>query len=274
MQVKIRSFLMTGIILLIVSFSSMSFANSISKQLLKAADTKSSGNYVRKRFVSLMNKPFDTEKNQKKILIIGDSHAQDFVNMIFESHNLSNYQISTRSIPTRCQPVLGGNATKFIAAKDKSFCAKSDSLAKAKPQIAQADIVIIAANWTENSAKELSTTINHLQLSKEQKLFIIGRKSFGKVSVRAYLRQSDQALRNLRNKVDAKQQKINTIMKSAVSTTQFIDMQKLICDSSANCRVFSSDLKLISFDGGHLTQDGAKYLGNILFRDSQLNQLK
>jgi lysophospholipase L1-like esterase len=94
------------------------------------------------------------------------------------------------------------------------------------------------------------------------------------VLVRAYLRQSDQALRNLRNRVDARQQKINTIMKKAVNKQQFIDMQKLICDSSANCRVFSSDLKLISFDGGHLTQDGAKYLGNILFRDSQLNQLK
>jgi hypothetical protein len=101
----------------------------------------------------------------------------------------------------------------------------------------------------------------------------VGRKSFGKVAIRSYLRQSEQTLRNLRNPVDAKQQKINDLMKSSLAAQTFIDMQKLICDASSTCRVFSSDLKLISFDGGHLTPAGARYLGQQLFQKSLLKNL-
>ena len=252
-------------------------AETIQQALLKVADKKVSGEYVRKRFVSLLNKNFDpneaTATKQKKMLVIGDSHAQDFINMLFENHRLKQYQIHTRHIPTRCQPLLGGNIQALIAKKDQSFCAKSDSLAKARPHIAQADVIILVANWTMTSAKHLPNTLKNLHLSPQQKLFVVGRKSFGKVDIRSYLRQSEQTLRNLRNPVDAQQQKINDLMKSTLPAQTFIDIQKLICDSSSRCRVFSSDLKLISFDGGHLTPTGARYLGQQLFQHSQLKNL-
>jgi len=251
-------------------------AETVQQKLLKVADKKASGNYVRKQFVSLLNKPFDLSDQAnpaKKILIIGDSHAQDFVNMVFENGKLKNYQLSTRHIPTRCQPILAANMSAFIAAKDQNFCAKSDSLGKAKTQISQADIIILVANWTLKSAKQLPTTIKNLHLNSSQKLFVLGRKSFGKVTIRRYLRLPEKELRNLRNPVDAKQQAINTLMKSSLDKNIFIDMQELICSTSNSCRVFSSDLQLISFDGGHLTPAGAAYLGSQLFQKSLLKNL-
>ncbi len=92
-------------------------------ELLQAADIKASGEYVRKRFLQLMKKPFD-QADKKKALIIGDSHAQDFLNSILENNSLSGHQISTRYIPVRCQVYLGDYASQYIAAKDKSFCAQ------------------------------------------------------------------------------------------------------------------------------------------------------
>lgn len=247
-------------------------ADSLKMELLKAADKKASGDYVRKRFSKLMKKPFDS-KTKKKALIIGDSHAQDFVNVIFENNYLKNYQIATRKTPTQCQPVLGENTSKYIDKKDQAMCAKADSLEKAKEQISQADLIILVANWKEWSAKELPKTIQNLELKPEQKLLVLGRKSFGKVSVRSYLRMPESKLRNLRNDVDIDQQKINDLLKSLLSKEVFVDVQQLVCGSTSDCRVFTSDLKLISFDGGHLTKHGASYVGSILFKDSQLADL-
>ena len=249
-----------------------SYAESFQAELLKVADKKVSGEYVRQQFLTLMKKTFEPN-NKKKLLIIGDSHAQDFVNTIFENGYLKDYQIATRDIPTRCQPILGENETSYIDKKDQAFCAKADSLKKAKEQIEQADVVILVANWKKWSAKELPKTIKNLQLKPEQKLVVIGRKSFGKVSIRKYLRKSAKELRNLRNNVDDDQQKINGLLKASLSDKVFVDLQQLVCGSDSSCRVFTSDLKLISFDGGHLTKEGAAYVGRILFKHPPLADL-
>ena len=249
-------------------------AETVQQSLLKVADQKTSGEYVRKRFVSLLKKEFESNKTgKKKMLVIGDSHAQDFINMVFENNQFKHYQIQTRHIPTRCQPLLGNNIQALIAKKDQAFCAKADSLAKAKAHIATADVIILVANWTMKSAKQLPNTLKNLQLNPQQKIFVVGRKSFGKVAIRSYLRQSEQSLRNLRNPVDAQQQAINDLMKSSLASQMFVDIQTLICDTSNTCRVFTSDLQLISFDGGHLTPAGARYLGQQLFQKSLLKNL-
>ncbi len=250
----------------------MAYADSRNDILLKQADTKVSGEYVRQQFIKLLDKPF-TDNAKKKLLVIGDSHAQDFINMVVENHLLSDYQISTRDIPTRCQPILVDNAQQYIAEKDKAFCEKADSLKKAKPKIAQADVIILVANWKKWSAKELPNTIKNLQLKPEQKLFIIGRKSFGKIKIRKYLRMSDQQLRNLQNTVDGEQVAINQIMQKRLDKSQYIDFQQAVCGAIDKCRVFTSDLKLISFDGGHLTKDGAAFVGRILFKATGLREL-
>ncbi len=259
-------------IALLISFTSTASANTLRDQLLKAADPKISGEYVRNRFLKLMKKPFN-QTAKKKALIIGDSHAQDFLNSVLENNYLSDYQISTRYIPTRCQVFLGEKGAQLIDSKDKIFCAKSDSLLQAKKQIADADLIILAANWKEWSAKELPQTIERLSLRSEQKLFVIGRKSFGKVSIRKYLRLSKEKLLTLRNKADAKQNKISNIMSKTINKAILVEQQQLVCGSSATCPVFTKDLELISFDGGHLTKAGARYIGKVLFQGSELGSL-
>ena len=258
--------------LFILAFSSGAAANVNHKELLKAADVKVSGKYVRTRFLEIMKKPFDPSA-RKKALIIGDSHAQDFLNGILENGYLQDYQISTRYIPVRCQIVLSDDALKYIKAKDKSFCSNADSLSKAMSQIAEADLIILVANWQEWSAKQLPQTINKMALTPKQKLFVVGRKSFGKVSIRDYLRMSGEELIQLRNKIDDQQLKIDAMMSDSLTNAVFINHHKLICGTSEKCPVFTNDFKLISFDGGHLTKDGARYIGKILFKNSPLGSL-
>ena len=60
-----------------------------------------SGNYVKERFNNYKNNKFLNE-DKKNLLIIGDSFAQDFMNLIHETNYHTKFEISTRHILPRC----------------------------------------------------------------------------------------------------------------------------------------------------------------------------
>lgn len=242
--------------------------------MMKAANNKASGEYVRARFLKQMKKPFNAGDSRKKAILVGDSHAQDFYNAILESNALSGYQLTTRYIPTICQMYLGDeNINSFRDSRHHSTCAKSDTLAQAKSQIAEADLVILAANWKAWSAQRLPQSIQNLQLRPDQKLVVIGRKSYGQLNIRKYLRMPESKLRGMQNDVDAHQTEINTMMRGSLPATIFVDQQALVCKNEQSCPLFTPDLRLITWDGGHFTEHGARYVGNILFNSPQLKDL-
>lgn len=256
-------------------FASSNASADFRSDMLKAADPKASGEYVRARFLKQMKKPFNPSDSRPKALLIGDSHAQDFYNAILESGSMSGYQISTRYIPTVCQMYLGAeDITGLRDSRHASICAKSDTLEQAKAQIAEADVVILTSNWKDWSAQRLPETIKNLALTPAQKLVVIGRKSYGTLNIRKYARMPEAQLKTLRNEVDIPQLKINNILKSGIPANVFVDQHQLVCGGGNNCPVFTKDMGLITFDGGHFTPQGAKYVGEILFNSPQLKGLK
>ncbi len=131
-------------------------------------DKNTHGEYVRKRFLQIMKKPFDMDDQKRKILIIGDSHAQDFLNSIAENNLLTNSQIRTRYIPTRCQIFLGAKSNRKWIKEDIGLCEKSDKLELAKTQIANADVIILAAMWRKWTTIQLPQTLANLKISPEK----------------------------------------------------------------------------------------------------------
>ncbi|WP_157832825.1 SGNH hydrolase domain-containing protein [Thiolinea disciformis] len=239
--------------------------------LLKDADTEAGGEYVRAEFLKAVKKPFDSKDARKKVLLVGDSHAQDLFNALRENEHLKNYQLSVRYIPTRCQMYLGNeDVSAFIKPSDASMCSSSDNLSQAKQQIEQADIVFLAASWQTWSAERLPETLNNLNLRPEQKLLVLGRKSFGKINARSYLRQSEAEWANLRNPIDEQQAVINASLRKVLGAQVFVDIHEILCGQGTTCPIFTPDLRLISFDGGHFTPAGAKYAGKLLFEREPL----
>ena len=84
---------------------------------------------------------------------------------------------------------------------------------------------------------------------------------------------SDNELRQLRNPVLGAQQQVNQTMRQGLPKKVFVDIQALVCKSEDECPLFTPQAKLISFDGGHLTEQGARYVGGILLQSPPLNQL-
>ena len=249
-------------------------ASDVKAHILQVSDLEKSGEYVRQRFIKQLEKPFNPDDKRKKMLVIGDSHAQDFYNALLENKLEGRYQISTRRIPAICGLYLGSeNIIPLIEAKHAPICEKADTLTDALPHIKQADTVIIAANWKLWSAERLATTVQNLNIKAPQKLFVVGRKNFGKINLRKFLRMPSDKLKQLRNPVHGAQQETNRVMKQTLSAAVFVDIQALLCKSEDDCPLFTPDVRLISYDGGHLTAEGARYVGSVLLKHPPLNQL-
>lgn len=258
----------------ITDLSTVAQASNAHSDILQAADKEKSGEYVRQGFTAQMKKAFSPNDARQKMLVIGDSHAQDFYNALLENNLKQRYQISTRRIPAICGLYLGSeNISSLIEKKHVPICNKADTLAAAMPQIQEADVVILAANWKLWSVQRLPTTIQNLQITTPQKLFVVGRKNFGKLNLRRYLSMSDNELKQLRNPVHRVQRDINQTMKQLLPKEMFVNIQALICKNDNECPLFTPQARLISFDGGHLTPAGARYIGKISMQHPPLNQL-
>lgn len=250
-------------------------AHANNQDLLKAANPAINKQYVRAEFGKVQNKAFNANDPRKKLLIIGDSQAQDFVNSANEHQFLKGYQVRTRHIPAKCQPFLGNPAQSGVEGRDRAFCERVETLNKSKAQIANADVVIIAALWKKWAVSQLPQTIKNLNLAANQKLVVLGRKSFGKISLRHYLRMSNDKRKALRNPINQKFLSANQLMKQRVPPHMFVDQYALICgQGQSTCPVFTPKGELISFDGGHLTKQGASYVGKRIFTSGALAQLK
>ncbi len=267
-------------IIFIVSFSSMATSAetpSVRKSLIRSSNTNANEKYTFQYCNPLRKKPFDKKSSKKKLLVIGDSQACDFLNSIKENGFFSNYQIRMRYIPYQCQPVLSTHPSYFIARKDRALCEnteRTDNLEQARAQIEEADLIIFSARWKIKAAQALSHTIRHLKLKPQQKVVVVGSKSFGKISIRQYLRMSDRKLLTIKNEIDQEVKEVNSILRTRLSPRAvFIDQYKLICGSDSSCPIFTGNLDLISYDGWHLTQAGARYVGSKVFQNSPLSRM-
>ncbi len=288
MLLRIRPTAIIFLLYLVSTYTALSFYTvsafpsskpsvGLKRNIMADANVKVNEKYTFVRCNALKKKPFNNNIKKKKILIIGDSHGCDFLNVIRENNYLQNYQISMRYIPYQCQPVLHGKGTRFVAPKDRALCAneaRTDSLSQAKEQISEADIIIFAARWKLNTARVLPFTIKFLRLKPYQKVIVIGSKNFGKISVRHYLSMSRNELLKITNDLDSEVQKINAILRKRITGRMtFIDQTHILCGSDKTCPIFTDNLHLISYDGWHFTQAGARYAGKLLFQKSMLGKM-
>jgi hypothetical protein len=272
------STLLTTLLTVSTIFSTASATRlSVYENIITATNKQSSDHYAFKQCRSLQAKPFDKKSDKKKIIIVGDSQGCDFLNGALENGYLNNYQIQFRFIPYACQTVPKENRENYISPKHQKFCLQSgraDSLEKAKAQIQEADIVIFSALWKLKVAEKFTKIIHYLQSKKQQKVVLIGNKFFGKIITNDYLQMSEKELKTFRNYVGKTSMDINTAFKKELThNIIFVDPHHLICGKSTSCPIFTKKLRLISYDGRHLTKAGARYIVKTLFQHSELGKI-
>jgi peptidoglycan/LPS O-acetylase OafA/YrhL len=229
---------------------------------LLMSDPEEIGRYVSARFND-MDQEFDTRSAKSKLLVVGDSFGKDFVNMVGENHLLQNYQLRTFYIPFACQIV--------VPAPDTAFCRKQSVLNPiVQRRVRMANVIVLASDWLPNTATQLKTAVHALALRPDQKLIILGTKRLSPLRLLTYLKLPLAQRLTLRVRVERR--KANDIIQQAFPD-KFVDFFGRICPHDL-CPVFAPNGKIISFDGSHLTPDGARYAGKILFENQILKGLQ
>lgn len=231
--------------------------------------------YVNQRFYAMQLAPFEAGKT--KVLIVGDSYAMDFTNASAENGYLSRASVSGLHIRTECGIVwTDDDVWSHLPSNQRESCRKRHPFDQADVQalLQQADVVVLAASWKLWEAQRLPATLDRLRALGVRQLVVVGRKNFGQVAPLDYLGWDAERKRAYRNPVTASHQAIRAQMLATLPPEVHVDSQQLLCADEVRCPVFTDELKLISFDGGHLTQEGARWMGQRLYTHPLLSPLR
>jgi peptidoglycan/LPS O-acetylase OafA/YrhL len=231
--------------------------------------------YVRAVHKTHQTRSFSDSKLEK-ILLIGDSFSQDFLNMAAENDAFEHVDLVAHYIPAKCQPYFGtDDISKHISKQYRKRCNPRSRLAPPRDLVEQADTIILASNWRPWTATRIVEIVDSFRAREEQRIIVIGSKSIGgesSLNLRKYRKMSQTARPHVRIEPSDRFVDIYGKMIGAIGSTAFVDVQKLLCtDGIYACPVFTPDGDLISFDGVHLTQEGAAYLGKLVFSDPHLS---
>lgn len=220
------------------------------------------GKYVSHNFWYMRNLHFP-EKTGKKISIIGDSFAQDFVNVIQESNYLQNQNVVTFSLPLRCFSYLkDSNIIRNEITSNFKNCRDEYLLGQGIELIRDSDVVIFAFAWNAEQIRAIKEVKSELQSKLQQQFIFTSSKSFGQINVNSLTELS--LAERLRYRQQISLSNTPDILAQA-GKDNFIDLQRLICIEDYHCPLFTPEGLLISYDGMHLTKAGAKFLGPQIF---------
>ncbi len=226
--------------------------------------------YNQKSFDKLKFKKFD-KTAEKKIVLIGGSHAKDFLNIALESKLFENYSFSTRQINSECGNLYLEDykvIEKFIPERRKARC---DILGRYEGNkfiniLEESDEIWLVSSWKDWNIDFLPKSLENLSNDFKKTVRIVGLKNFGYMSSRKAL-NIDSTIRSdyvqsVSENASAIEQRMNEVLKDYKFYYPVMD---LMCGGDRNmCRIYNKDGLLISTDGSHLTKEGAIEMGIIL----------
>jgi peptidoglycan/LPS O-acetylase OafA/YrhL len=224
------------------------------------------GRYVSKKFNTLINKKFKNLSEQN-VIIMGDSYAQDFINMAYENNYFKGFNVKTAPFHAECYlKFLNNNKTTNSEKLKKCTDEIPSDLINAKSIF----FINIWEPWILNSLNDILS--NPIFLNK--KVFIIGTKNFGEINIRKLLKLSIDDRLNYEFKLSDKAVNLEKEIKSLLRSKSYISSFEIYCNQKFNCKIFTNNNEIISYDGGHLTKQGAKFFGQKLFENDNLRMYK
>jgi len=223
----------------------------------------------------------------RKVLVLGDSTAGDFVNVMLEAKIHERMQIRTRIVTSNCGSFFLNQKQRnalYSVSYDiknglvsKEQCDKDIGAVYRDTAVKQADAIVISMNWRSYAIPALRESLTNLRSITTAPIFIVGSKSFDKPLPRiiydAYVKGksiSSYAFSESLSQISINE-RINSIT-NAFDGVHFIDIKRSICNiSTQNCNVFSNKTPIL-YDSTHSTLQGVMLISNSL--TSELSQIR
>jgi SGNH domain (fused to AT3 domains) len=146
----------------------------------------------------------------------------------------------------------------------------SDAL---KQLMQQAEVIWLVTSWQPWEVSFLKQSLDALRRDFWGKFVVVGAKSFGDIQPRQLLAGSESARAQHARPVSAAFLANNQAVAQASLGVPFVNKHRLMCGSGSTCATFTQHARLISYDGGHLTQFGADKLGRELSAPAVVQRL-
>jgi hypothetical protein len=225
-------------------------------------DMTAEAQFVPKAFQARMYTEFEADK--PKLLLIGDSYAMDFLNAGLAEGYLAPFSIVTHHVERQCGLVIGKReAREYVQESDRAHCDRSERLDSDRLQtlVAQADLVVLAARWEGWVVAAIPDTVSHIRTLGASRIAVVGGKHFGYYTPEALLAMSKNERLRLRTQPDQTELAVIRRLSEQDMDVFYIDVQSVFCDPLERCDLFQGHSLPISFDGKHLTLEGAELLG-------------
>jgi peptidoglycan/LPS O-acetylase OafA/YrhL len=176
----------------IVTFICMGLAGNLNNGFAKRLSDKdiifesALINDVTKLFIESEQKNSFSDDGRKKILIIGDSFAKDFLEAVSISfgENLSQLDLVFLNVPRRCKNVLANNSLLFdsIFRSDKHCLKKENRIGNKEWDnlISGADLVVVRSFWDILPTYEMANTYDYADALNPGSVIFIGSTIFGR----------------------------------------------------------------------------------------------
>lgn len=196
-----------------------------------------------------------TSNEKKNILVMGDSFARDFINMLKENNIFDQYEIIYIK---KYMAINLGSLNSLVQSSDYIFSVSSEGM---------------SSKEVDPEALKLSSQ-NIYDLLHEKSngnVYRIGTKSFG-LNNNFIRRIGYEQNIDYKIKPNATALLANKIERS-IWGNNYIDVIHTLSDLDGNVRLFTPEGKFISFDTDHTTKAGAKYVGKLLLENTYLQNL-
>ena len=225
--------------------------------------------YTWKNHTALNNHAF-VSKEKTRVLVIGDSMAGDFLNILAESDVAGKVELRSIVVLVKCQPVLAADnsaALSFVQPHNTRECATSRQNLRESELLNQADIIFLAGKWAEGALDYINGTVHILEAKTSAEIFIVGNKGLGASSSMIVLKnrfghKQLTASAALIDKSDITH--TNNRMRRIVGENHYIDLMKVVCPSAKACNVLTPEGNPIFYDPIHITADGTRFMAAAL----------
>ncbi|MGE5271099.1 MAG: acyltransferase family protein, partial [Thiohalocapsa sp.] len=204
-----------------------------------------------------------------KLLLIGDSQAADFLNVLTESGVRQDFDLAVRMVPVACQPVFPRTPDAYYADRgaNGAECRRvHDDIVKAAV-VPAADTIVLASSWTDYGVSEVGHTLDMLHGLSRARVVVVGSKLHDADGPHIALLQSVRGGSIERISAGFRRSQtveLNERLARIAGAGRFIDVYRAICFAPGRCRVVTPDGRLILHDPTHLTPAGAHFVGDLL----------
>jgi peptidoglycan/LPS O-acetylase OafA/YrhL len=228
--------------------------------------------------------PSFKENNQKKILVVGNSNAQDLFNSLYLNKELfKDYQFSLIKTQVFCfeEFFVKGNLCNIDGIK------KIKVSKKIKNIFLSSEIIIIGTAYKEKDLEKLDIIIKKFKKLGKKVILTTQTPNFYYTNARTlvdhfYIKNKRlpnetelfQIEREKFNSIADGMEKINKQVYEIASRNNLkvLDKQELLCQKELKrCFVLTNDKDKMHEDGEHITLSGAKFIGKRIFNLNWLN---